>query len=588
MSGIRGKRILIAQGEAGDNSLLGILKLGGFAQTKIIRPQGNTTSLGLSEFDLCLVDSRLFAGKAHHPWMMDLLPADGRSPWVALLDWSEPDACRKALSQSPMDFISKPFAMRDVITRMESVLTRQDALMSAQHRGKPALLTLVPMLSPMADWPEFPGRAEFLDSLRNLINEAGRVRCVLLEIAESNQRLAHEHPDSMDRVMMEIAKRVVSVAQNQQGIFGFWSCRIMVCAVRSRDGVQWVSDFRDAAFSPLSIGNLTLPVHGRGGYASIQPHDVEGEASDDPSRWLLQRAYLAMQRALPKCRDLSEFSPSDDTRKKHDAEQVLNSILKNPSLIYLEFQPKIDLKTEQLIGCEALIRCRHYETGNAVSPAVFMPLAEETGLVIELGQVVVRQAVQFIQRMQRIHGLDDRKVKVAVNVSGMQFDMPGIGLVGMIKEVLQSARIDPSWLEIEVTESTLMSDFRSVKYKLDEMKALGMSIALDDFGTGYSSFSYLQDLPIDTLKIDRSFVNGASIDERKGKILRAIVTMAKELGIDTVAEGAEQLSDIDLLRELDCKIVQGFYYRPPLSAEEFIGLVEEDGPVQPRSLPSTQ
>jgi EAL domain-containing protein (putative c-di-GMP-specific phosphodiesterase class I) len=263
---------------------------------------------------------------------------------------------------------------------------------------------------------------------------------------------------------------------------------------------------------------------------------------------------------------------------------VLNSIIKDPSLIYLEYQPKINLKTEQLIGCEALVRCLHYQTGKPVKPYVFIKLAETTGQMIEISEVILRQAVQFIQRIQRIGGLGDRRVKVAVNVSGVQFNMLGIGLVGTIKEVVDAARIDPAWLEVELTESTLMGDPKSVKDKFDEMKALGMSIALDDFGTGYSSFSSLQDFPIDTLKIDKSFVDGASVDERKGKILRAIVTMAKELGIDTVAEGAEQMSDIDLLRKLECSIVQGYYYRPPLSADEFIGLIEENGPVQPRSL----
>lgn len=582
MSGIRGKRILIAQGEAGDDSLLGILKLGGFAQTKVIRPQSRTESLGLSEFDLCLVDSSLFKGKAHHAWMNDLVAKEGGTPWAALLDWSEPDACRSALALDPMDFISKPFAMRDVIARMESILTRQEAMIQAA--GQPALLTNVPMVNQ----PGFPGRAEFLDSLSHMINETDQVTCVLIEIAEPNQRLAHVRPDSMDRVMLGIANRVASVVRNQRGIFGFWSCRIMVCAVPSRDGIQWANDISAAAFSPLPIDDLMLPIHGRGGHASIHLRDVEGDAADNPPQWVLHRAYLALQRAEPKCRDLSRFSPSDDTGERRDAEKVLNSILKDRSLIYFEYQPKIDLKTEQLIGCEALIRCRHYETGKPVRPDVFMSLAEETGQMVELGQVVVRQSVQFIQRMQRIRDLGDRKVKVAVNVSGTQFDMPGIGLVGMIKDALHTARIDPAWLEVEVTESTLMSDFKSVKHKLDEMKALGISIALDDFGTGYSSFEYLQDLPIDTLKIDRTFVDGASVDERKGKILRAIVTMAKELGIDTVAEGAEQVSDIDLLRELECSIVQGFYYRPPLSADEFIGLVEENRPVQPRNLPSKQ
>jgi hypothetical protein len=314
MSGIRGKRILIAQGEAGDDSLLGILKLGGFTQTKVIRPQGNTTSLNLSEFDLCLVDSSLFKGKAYQPWMNDLTAADGRAPWVSLLDWSEPDVCRSALAQNPMDFISKPFAMRDVIARMASILTRQEAIIQAA--GQPALLTNVPMV----DQSGYPGRAEFLDSLGHLINETDRVTCVLIEIIEPSQRLAHERPDSMDEVMLGIAKRVASVARNQRGIFGFWSCRIMACAMPSRDGVQWAHDISREAFSPLPMGALTLPIHGRGGYASIQPRDVEGEAADNPSQWVLQRAYLRLQRTEPKCQDLFDYASISDIAEIHDAE----------------------------------------------------------------------------------------------------------------------------------------------------------------------------------------------------------------------------------------------------------------------------
>lgn len=578
MNEIRAKRIqVIVPSEDGEVSLIGILKLAGFSQSQLIRVPSGALGLNLINSDLCLVDSNFFKGEMTPSWMETLQHEGGRIPWIALLDWTDPAACRFALSLLPQEFICKPFDRWDVRARIETLLTRQVSLSGAR------MLSPLHIETPNANWPGFLNRTAFMDELRAQMKVTGRIRCVLFDIAKSNQRATIESLFSMDQDMLELATRINKVVRNQQGILGFWNSRMLACAVPAREGTQWVTDLREAAFAPLSV----IPVQGYGGYATISPLELTNTETVDSAELLVERAYLALQHAERdrNPRDLFEFSVMDEieAQKRRDATLVLNSILRDESLIYLKYQPKVDLVTGLLIGCEALIRCRHPETGNEVNPSVFIPLAEETGQIIELGKVVVQQAVRFIQKIQRIPILKDgRTLTVAVNVSGMQFEMPGGGLVDMIKETLSLSRVDPCWLEIEVTESTLMNEFGSVKHKLNEIKALGVSIALDDFGTGYSSFSYLQDLPIDTLKIDRSFVHGAASNTRMEKILLAILKMATDLGMKTVAEGAERQEDIDLLRSLECSIVQGYYYTPPISGDDYLKLIETNQPVKPR------
>jgi len=229
----------------------------------------------------------------------------------------------------------------------------------------------------------------------------------------------------------------------------------------------------------------------------------------------------------------------------------------------LYFQPKIDISTGRVAGMEALLRWRHDEFG-FVSPAKFVPVAEETGLIIELGNWVLetgcQQCVHWIK-----NGFPD--LKIAVNLSPRQFR--DSGLVDRVRATLEKTGLPPEKLELEITESGLMDETENVVELLHRLKALGVSIAIDDFGTGYSSLSYLKRFPLDVLKIDQSFVRGIPHDQGDVSICSAIIAMAKSMRLNIVAEGVETPEQLAFLKSKNCDIVQGFGFSPPLNSKDF-------------------
>jgi diguanylate cyclase (GGDEF)-like protein len=281
---------------------------------------------------------------------------------------------------------------------------------------------------------------------------------------------------------------------------------------------------------------------------------------------LVQNADAAMYDAKAHDRNNARFYTrelSDKARAQLDVENALRRAIAD-SEFEMFYQPKVDAKTGQLSGAEALLRWRHPEWG-MVSPADFIPIAEETGLIVPIGAWVVRevcrQAVAW-QRDPKMSGL-----RIAVNVSARQFRDPH--LLSTVKSALERSGLDPFGLEIEITEGTLMNDTKTSRGLLDDLKALGIWIALDDFGTGYSSLGYLRRFPIDTLKIDRSFVRDLTTDPGSAAITGAIVAMANQLRLNVVAEGVETAEQLEYLRSISCAQIQGYYFSPAIPVREF-------------------
>lgn len=229
----------------------------------------------------------------------------------------------------------------------------------------------------------------------------------------------------------------------------------------------------------------------------------------------------------------------------------------------VHYQPQLNLSTGKIEGCEALIRWRHPEWGY-ISPATFIPLTEETGLVVPIGQWVLETACAQAGRWLSLNlGLR----YVSVNISSVQFNQSS--LIDVVKNALTVSGLAPSELELEVTETALMQDSDAAIAILLELKALGVRIAIDDFGTGYSSLSYLKHLPIDTLKIDNCFVRGAAYDPKNQAILQSTIELAHRLGLKVVAEGVETHDERVLLNQYCCDYLQGFWVGRPMSAAAF-------------------
>jgi EAL domain-containing protein (putative c-di-GMP-specific phosphodiesterase class I) len=235
----------------------------------------------------------------------------------------------------------------------------------------------------------------------------------------------------------------------------------------------------------------------------------------------------------------------------------------------VHYQPIINLQTGRIAGFEALARWQHPERG-LILPDDFIPMAEDTGLILPIGLWVLEQACTTLRRWQ--DRPDGEALKMAVNLSARQFAQPD--LVERVKRVLRTTGVRPQTLELEITESVILQHSAPVMDTLRRLKELGVQLHVDDFGTGYSSLSYLHRLPLDALKIDRSFVSGA--DAGSLQIVRTIVAMAHALGVVVVTEGIESAELLGELRTLNCEFGQGFFFSRPVASEEIEALFEED------------
>jgi len=247
-------------------------------------------------------------------------------------------------------------------------------------------------------------------------------------------------------------------------------------------------------------------------------------------------------------------------------ESDLHKALERDELV-LYYQPKVDAATRMVKGMEALIRWKHPDKG-LIPPMQFIPLAETSGLIIPIGEFVIRTACRQIKTWQEA---GYKQMNIALNVSSRQFDQQS--LIEIVKEALQDAMIPPQCLELEITESIIMRNPEKAIRTLTELKAMGIEIAIDDFGTGYSSLSYLKRLPLDFLKIDQSFVQNLAADPSDQAIVRATIAMARSLNLKTIAEGVETEEQLSFLQEHGCDEIQGYLFSRPLPAEEIPGIL---------------
>jgi diguanylate cyclase (GGDEF)-like protein/PAS domain S-box-containing protein len=238
---------------------------------------------------------------------------------------------------------------------------------------------------------------------------------------------------------------------------------------------------------------------------------------------------------------------------------------------FVVYQPIVSLETAQLVGFEALVRWQHPERG-LISPAEFIPLAEETGHILPIGQWVLERACWQMREWQR-QATQKLPLALSVNLSGKQLAQENI--TELVKQILRRSGVDPRQIKLEITESVVMESIETATETLNQLRALGIQLSIDDFGTGYSSLSYLHRLPVDALKIDRSFVIQMTKNNENAEIVRTIVSLAKTLGMSVIAEGVETLEQLDHLQKLECANGQGYLFAKPLNVEEAHALVKQ-------------
>ncbi|TNF38695.1 MAG: GGDEF domain-containing protein, partial [Gammaproteobacteria bacterium] len=301
--------------------------------------------------------------------------------------------------------------------------------------------------------------------------------------------------------------------------------------------------------------------------ASIGISLFPGDGEDTST--LLRNADLAMYRAKDEGRNSYEFYSSEMTVRVFERLNMENSLrmaLERDEYI-LHYQPQVDIHSGKIVGVEALLRWQHPEFG-LMSPDRFVPCLEDTGLIIPVGSWVLSRACEQLAQWR---SCGHNELAMSVNISSRQFNSPG--LVVELTELMQRYKFPEALLELEITESVMMSHADSAQQLFDAIKALGISLAVDDFGTGYSSLSYLRRLSIDALKIDRSFIVDCPVDPDDAAIAEAIVSLARTLRLKVVAEGVETGGQLEFLNMIGCNIAQGYLFSNPLPPEKISDLL---------------
>jgi len=294
-----------------------------------------------------------------------------------------------------------------------------------------------------------------------------------------------------------------------------------------------------------------------------------GPNDGDDFNTLLKKADLAMYHSKHLGRN--GFNFYDETLNKNLQEhmEIVSDLHKaiEQNQFFLCFQPKFDFVTGEINSAEALIRWNH-PTKGVIGPDVFIPVAESSGLIVQIGQWVIDAACEQCKKWQEFGFYT---LEVSVNVSGVQFQRDNLEKV--VERSLSNYLLPANKLELEITETILISDTEIINEKMAKLRALGVKFSIDDFGTGYSNLSYLKNMEVETLKIDQSFVKNCLVDEQDRAIINAIVQMANSLQLKTVAEGVEEEAVADYLKSIRCGSGQGFYWSKPLSADEFIAFL---------------
>lgn len=425
-----------------------------------------------------------------------------------------------------------------------------------------------------------PNRAQLHEQLRIVLKSAIRTEeefaLLFLDLdhfKQVNDTLGH---DAGDDLLKQVSERLLSVVRESDTIsrpgnahedgpdhtvarLGGDEFVVLLGRIGRADDAARVAQRIAATISePYTIGETEVVVTTTIG---ISVYPADGEDAET----LLKHADVAMYHAKEQGRNGYQFYSRgihEKTLERFSMERELREGIEAGELS-LVFQPKIRMSDGQICGAEALVRWNHPTRGQ-VSPAEFIPLAEETGLILPIGQWVLTEACAQRQRWCD-SGLPD--FAMAVNCSAVQFTRGDV--ISDIKSAIITSGLDPRWLEVELTESLLMNDIESGIDSLQLMKSLGIQIAIDDFGTGFSSLSYLKRLPVDKLKVDQSFVRDLVTDSGDAAIVSAIVTLSRNLGLTVVAEGVETPEQFDILHGYGCHEAQGYLISWPLPVAEF-------------------
>ena len=493
------------------------------------------------------------------------------------------DVLPKKVAKKFQIHIEKTIA-QDNIVRFEYELSMPEGVIYYEARlrllpRKNQIMVIIRDISEPHRSAELIRHQAHFDSLTDLPNRflsLDRLSQILIEVQKNHEKAAvffldlddfKKVNDSLgheigDKLLIEAAHRLQqTLKQNDTvGRLGGDEFIVLISSLNDENDALAIAERLLQAFrKPFKLAGRDLILTLSIGIA-ISPKD--GTCSSV----LLRNADTAMYQAKAMGRNTSSFfTPQMNVamRRRFEIEEQMHGALERNEF-ELYYQPQIDVKTNTIVGAEALLRWHNIVLGE-ITPDEFIPIAEQTGLIAPIGVFVLQQALRFLNEWQSIN---KQNYTMAINLSPRQFRDPE--LVNIIKRTLHKNSISNACLELEITEGVLMNSQTSIRDALLQIDELGIKLSMDDFGTGYSSLSYLREYPFDVLKIDRSFITGITDNKADCNLVKAAIAMSHSLEIKVVAEGVETKEQLDLLNELNCDIAQGFYLSKPLPGAKLL------------------
>lgn len=413
-----------------------------------------------------------------------------------------------------------------------------------------------------------PNRSSLMVTLGNLVKKDTHHTLMVLDLdnfKKINDSLGHQVGDEL---LIKVAKRIETTVPYHTSIYRLGGDEFAILVDNNPDigsSAVIANNVVDAFTNPFELTKDKVVVGVSIGIV-LYPEDDQNEQA------LLRKADIAMYHAKSAGGNRYQFYSESLNRnaiRQLEVENLIREGLRD-DLFEVYYQPKIDLKSGKMAGMEALVRLNHPIHG-LIPPSDFIPLAEENGLIVEIGEVVLRKACFAAQNWRRQEMFNGR---VAVNLSSLQFALPD--LQQRIESILRLTQLPAANLELEITEGTVIKQPEKAIKVMMQLSKMGVSLALDDFGTGYSSLSYLKRFPIDTLKIDKAFVDDIDKSDRDLKMVDSIITIAHNMGLSVVGEGVEDASQLSILKALKCEEIQGFIFSKAVCESDFTALLKSD------------
>ncbi|MEC4896117.1 MAG: EAL domain-containing protein [Oscillatoria sp. PMC 1051.18] len=501
-------------------------------------------------------------------------PETATVPFIFLTAKAAKSDFRQGMELGADDYLTKPFTRAELLGAINSRLKKKALIQAHHHHQISQLEEKLKYVLYHDRLTDLPNRLSLRENFTRIVGNISTtsrnnhlliVMCLAVDrFSRINETLGHSSGDSLQKIA---AQRLLDCV-NSDDLVAYLSTNrfaILLTSDRYESKEFYASEFArqilDRFSKSCTINNQEVFVTASIGISFYPQNSIELES-------LLGQANLAMDYAASQGGNQFQFYTPAFNIQSSDRlvlETDLRYALAREELI-VYYQPRLSLKTGEIVGAEALVRWLHPKRG-LISPSKFIPIAEESGEIFPIGEWVWRTACRQVASWNLIRA---EPCQIAVNLSARQFGQ--IDLPNHLEDILLETGLNPRYLELELTESILVQNPLLAKQKMEAIKALGVQLAIDDFGTGYASLSYLQQFPFDILKIDRCFVHNLSDEAKNAAIAIAIVQMAHKLNFKVIAEGVETQAELDFLREHDCDEIQGYFLSHPLSAERFFRL----------------